>query len=462
MCTDEIEIEKKRGFIPKARPPVAKRKFCSQSIEIAIKDFARSVSNEDLTVLVANCLANTLDTTVHFTIRGEEPDTFVVTGDIDAMWLRDSTAQVWPYLTFAGSDIKLRALLKGVIHRQVWCILTDPYANAFTRRLTDESPWKSDKTEMRPLVYERKWEVDSLCYAVRLAYRYWKVTGDPTIFNAEWKQAMRSIVTTFRKEQRKCGSSTYTFQRTALAATDTLPIHGRGYPTAPVGLICSSFRPSDDATILPFLIPSNLFAVVSLRQLAEMLGECESQETLSKECCELADEVERAVQRYGIHEHPNFGRIYAYEVDGYGGRIFMDDANVPSLLSLPYLGCCSVKDPVYQATRNFILSAENPWMFQGTAAAGIGSPHTGLDRIWPIGIIMRGLTSISDDEIFDCLQMLARTTAGTGLMHESFDKDDPDLFTRGWFAWANTLFGEWLFKLQSEKLHILKDVCNRF
>ena len=422
-----------------------------------IEKFKNDIYNFELGVLLENCLPNTIDTTVYPSFQNGRASTFVITGDIEAMWLRDSTAQVWPYLFLLQTDGQLRQLIEGVIRRQLQCILVDPYANAFNQK-PNGSPWLEDQTEMHPLVYERKWEVDSLCYAVRLVHGYWKATGDRSILDSEWSEAMHRIVETFIQQQRKQGAGPYRFQRAAFAASDSLPIEGRGYPTAPVGLICSSFRPSDDATLLSFLIPANLFAALSLRQIAELMEVGPGNTAFAHKCIRLAEEIESAVKAYGIHEHPTFGRIYAYEVDGYGGRVFMDDANVPSLLSLPYLGCCSSADPVYQATRAFALSSANPWWFRGDAAEGIGSPHTGLNRIWPLGIIMRGLTSTNDEEICECLRMLISTTAETGFMHEAFDKDDPGNFSRSWFAWANSLFGEWLLKLHAEKPKLLRQM----
>ena len=419
------------------------------------------MSNADLAALFKNCFSNTLSTTVSFEESESGADTFVITGDIEAMWLRDSTAQVWCYLGMAAENSQIRRVLGGVINRQTDCILIDPYANAFNREASG-GQWQSDHTRMVPEVYERKWEIDSLCYPIRLAHGYWRATGDASLFGERWIAAMRLVVQTFREQQRERGMhGPYRFQRTTCEAMDSLPIRGAGNPVASVGLICSAFRPSDDATIFPFLIPSNLFAVVSLRQLAAILEEIHADPDLAQECQQLAAEVERAVAAHGIHEHPKYGLIYAYEVDGYGGRVFMDDANVPSLLSLPYLGCCTHDDPVYLATRRFALSEDNPWFFKGRAGEGIGSPHTGFDRVWPISITMRALTSRDDEEVLACLRLLDWSTAGTGYMHEGFDLDDPASFSREWFAWANSLFAELLLKLKDERPELLRKAFER-
>ena len=439
------------------RPEPADRKFVSEAIEKAIIEVKRSINDEELAWLFENCFPNTLDTTVNFQIEKGKPSTFIITGDIHAMWLRDSSTQVWPYLRFANEDEKLKEMLKGVVNRQAECILIDPYANAFNDGPTG-SEWDKDITEMKPELHERKWEIDSLCYPIRLAYGLWKVTGDVSYFDDNWQEAMKLVLKTFREQQRKTDLGPYSFSRTTSWSTDTVPGNGYGNPIKPVGLIVSIFRPSDDATIFPFLIPSNLFAVVSLRQLAEMFREIIKDNEFADSCLSLATEVENALLQYAIINHLNFGQIYPYEVDGFGNRLFMDDANAPSLLSLPYLGCCSVNDLIYQNTRRFVLSENNPYFFKGKAAEGIGSPHTLVNRIWPISIIMRALTSESNDEIVQCLYYLKYTHAGTGFMHESFNKDDAGDFTRKWFAWANTLFGELILKLFTEKPRLLKRI----
>ena len=305
-------------------------------------------------------------------------------------------------------------------------------------------------TDMKPEVYERKWEIDSLCYPIRLAYHYWKVTGDASVFSDEWLQAVAYILQTFREQQRKEGNGSYHFQRKTERALDTVTNNGWGNPVKPVGLIASAFRPSDDATTFQFLVPSNFFAVTSLRKAAEILTEVNHEKTLAKECRELADEVETALKKYAVYDHPRYGKVYAFEVDGFGNRLLMDDANVPSLLAMPYLGDVPADDPVYQNTRKLIWSEDNPYFFKVTACEGIGGPHVGYDMIWPMSIMMKAFTSRDDKEIKACVEMLVNTDAGTGFMHESFHKNDPKNFTRAWFAWQNTLFGELILKLINE------------
>ncbi len=321
------------------RPAVAERKFRSAAVESYIVDTKRRIGDAELAALFENCFPNTLDTTVKPGTFEGKPDTAVITGDIDAMWLRDSSAQVWPYLPLAAKDEALRALLEGVIRRQARCILIDPYANAFMADLSAATnlPWSlKDKTAMRVGVGERKWEVDSLCYPMRLAYGYWKQVGDARPFDARWKDAMSLAVKTFRVQQRKEGPGPYSFQRVSDVSTETLPAAGFGNPIKAVGLIASGFRPSDDACVFPFLVPSNLFAVTSLRQLAEMANAIFHDAALANEAEALADEVTEALVEHAIAKTDQ-GDIWAYEVDGYGSQLLMDDTNVPSLLSLPYL-----------------------------------------------------------------------------------------------------------------------------
>jgi meiotically up-regulated gene 157 (Mug157) protein len=440
---------------PSMRPPAGERNFTSEAVEATIARVKAGIADPELAWMFENCYPNTLDTTVRFGTVDGRPDGFVITGDIPAMWLRDSTAQVWPYLPLASQDPRLGQLLAGVVNRQTRCILIDPYANAFNDGPTGGG-WESDLTDMKPELHERKWEIDSLCYPVRLAHGYWRTTGDASVLDARWQAAARLILQTFRDQQRKNDRGPYKFQRVTAVYYDTVPLGGYGNPTRKVGMIHSIFRPSDDSCVYPFLVPSNLFAVAALQQLAELFATEIGDVTFAGECIELADEVAEAIAEHAVAEHPAYGSVYAYEVDGFGNALLMDDANVPSLLSLPYLSATALDDPLYQSTRRFILSQDNPYFFRGTAGEGIGGPHVGLDMIWPLGITMRALTSTDEAEILYCLGMLKATHAGTGFMHESFHKDDPARFTRSWFAWANTLFGELIVSLHSERPQLLR------
>lgn len=453
---------------PVVRIEAAKRKFSSVAVEKTIAEVKSKIGNKEIAWLFENCFPNTLDTTVDFEMLNGKPDTYVITGDIDAMWLRDSSAQVWPYLSLIKEDKQLQQLIAGVINRQVKCILKDPYANAFYKDENKISEWKeTDSTDMKPGIHERKWEIDSLCYPIRLSYGYWKMTDDSSVFDKDWESAMRLVIKTFREQQRLHDDGPYHFERKTSWATDGVPLGGYGYPTNKIGLIHSMFRPSDDATIFPFLIPSNFFAAVSMEQLNRISSSVKSLDrSLETESKKLMLEIEQALDKFAVVDHPKYGKIFPYEINGFGSYNLMDDANVPSLLGLPYLlniqfekddfKYGGVDKSVYFNTRRYVLSADNPFFFKGKAAEGIGGPHAGMNMIWPLSIIMRGLTSTDATEIKYCLDMLQKSHAGTGFMHESFHKDDASKFTRKWFAWANTLFGEFILKVYREKPELLR------
>lgn len=438
------------------RPAIEKRHFSSKAVEQLITEVKDVIADPKLKWMFENCYPNTLDTTVKFQMKGKKPDTFVITGDIEAMWLRDSSAQVWPYLQLLKQDKELQLLVAGLINRQAQCILLDPYANAFNDG-PKGSYWETDNTQhMIKELHERKWEIDSLCYPIRVAYYYWLLTGDTSVFDTDWHNAMQLVVKTFKEQQRKDGLGPYSFTRDCDRPTDSQINGGFGAPVKPVGLIVSAFRPSDDATQYGFLIPSNMFAVVSLRQLAEIENKVYGNADFAGQCLELASEVDEAIQKYGVVNHPVAGKIYAFEVDGFGNSLCMDDANVPSLLGAPYLGYCKADNSLYQNTRKFVWSDNNPYFFKGKAGEGIGGPHVGLDYAWPMSIIMKGLTTGDAAELKECLTLLRNTDADTGFMHESFHVDNPAKFTRSWFAWTNTLFGELIVKIYHEHPELLK------
>jgi len=404
------------------------------------------IPDPELARMFGRCFPNTLETTVFLT----QEDCYLITGDIDAMWLRDSSAQVHPYVQFAAEDETLRRVIRGLIRRQARYINEDPYANAFNFEPNGRGH-QSDLTRMSPLIWERKYEVDSLCYPIRLAYSYWRATHDTSIFDEQWRSAAARILDTWRVEQDHTRSP-YRFQRLNVRETDTLPRDGMGAPVAPTGMTWSGFRPSDDACTYGYLIPSQMFAVVALAQLEEIAHSVYRDVLLAAECQNLQFEIDRGIQAHGIVEHPEFGEIFAYEVDGMDHANLMDDANVPSLLSIPYIGYAQADDPVYLNTRRFVLSRHNPWYFEGRVASGVGSPHTGPGMVWHIAIIMQALTSTDDAEVRNCLELLKRTHAGTYLMHEAFDPNDPARYTRPWFAWANSLFAELILKVYAPAL----------
>lgn len=385
------------------------------------------------------CFLSTIETTVQQLSDGCY---FVITGDIPAMWLRDSAAQLRPYIKYAEESEKLREVLRSVIAKHAYYVNIDPYSNAFNAEPM-ENPQEQyrDSTDFEsPFIWERKYEVDSLCAPLYLAYEYFRLTGDRAIFTKELHNMVQEVADTFQLEQNHTKSNYY-FTRDIPIKTETLVLDGRGRPVNRTGMTWSGFRPSDDACVFPYLIPANMMAVVAMRYGSELALEMENS-ALAAQCRRLAEEIEDGIETYGIYNHPKYGRIYAYETDGFGNYTLMDDANSPSLLAIPYLGYRPKEDAVYQNTRRFILSKDNPFYYEGTAASGIGSPHTPKDYIWHISLVMQILTSGDEEEIRRCLDMIAGSHAGTGFMHEGFHKDDPAQFTRPWFAWANTLFAQ--------------------
>ncbi|WP_421385780.1 glycoside hydrolase family 125 protein [Streptococcus suis] len=385
------------------------------------------------------CYTDTLDRTIS---QLEDGTTFVLTGDIPAMWLRDSTAQVKPYLALAGKDETLRQMIVGLVERQMAFILMDSYANAFNQAANGRGH-QTDHTQMGPWIWERKYEVDSLCYPLQLAYLLWKATGETSHFNQTFFGAAEKIVQVWKLEQHH-ENSPYSFERDTDRLEDTLTHQGKGAPCAYTGMTWSGFRPSDDACIYPYLIPSNMFAVVVLGYLGEIAKQFASEEfsELAEGARQLAQEIDQGIRTFGLTKNQAGETIFAYEVDGLGNQSIMDDPNVPSLLAAPYLGYCSKDDPIYLATRRTILSQENPYYYEGDYAAGLGSSHTFYRYIWPIALAIQGLTTDDKEEKARLLDTMVACDGGTGLMHESFHVDDPTLYSREWFSWANMMFCE--------------------
>ena len=392
----------------------------------------------ELMDVFVNCYTNTLNTTVK---RMENNMTHVITGDIPAMWLRDSAAQLRPYIFLAKENEEIRELIAGLVRRQFMCITIDEYANAF-----NEAPngacWEKDDPDQSPWVWERKFEVDSLCYPLQLAYLLWKNTGCTTQFEGDFQAGVEKILEVFTTEQYHEEKSHYRFNRNNGYYRDTLSRDGKGaLVKSGTGLIWSGFRPSDDACTYGYLIPSNMFAVVALGYLEEMEREIFHNEELAERVKALKEEIQRAIETIGKTFTEEFGMVYAYETDGYGMYNLMDDANVPSLLAMSYLGY-EGEPEVSSNTRRFLLSEANPFYFKGDKAAGIGSPHTPSNYIWHIAMAIQGLTSETREEKLEILKNMAATTGGKGVMHEGFCCEDDSKFTRAWFSWANAMYAE--------------------
>ena len=427
-------------------------KYSNEKLDLfknTIKNLAEEISShikdEKLKKLFYNCFINTIETTVIY----NENDTFIITGDIPAMWLRDSTSQIEHYLSFINKYPVLKEFFVGLINRQVKCILIDSYANAFNEEANGQK-WDNDITKDSPWVWERKYEIDSLCFPVRLIYKYWKESGDENFFSDEIKQALETILNLWKIEQNHFENSDYSFQRLNCSETDTLCNNGLGNPVAYTGMTWSGFRPSDDACKYGYLIPSNMFATVVLSYMSEIFEKIYNDLYLKKKALILRDEIENGINKFGIVEHEEFGKIYSYETDGFGNYNLMDDANVPSLLSIPYIGYREIDDEIYQNTRKFILSKNNPYYYEGSFASGIGSPHTPPEYIWHIALSMQGLTTNNKDEINSLVKTLIQCDGNTGFMHEGFHKNNPEKFIRDWFAWSNSLFADFIYKKLKE------------
>lgn len=416
--------------------------------EIAGKLGKKLGENEKLVRMFENCFVSTAKTTTEFLENGEA---YIYTGDIHAMWLRDSSAQVVHYLPFMGEYPILKELVKGLILRQMRYICIDGYANAFNEE-ENGNCWEKDITDSNDWEWERKYEIDSLCYPVWLLHHYLEKTGDKTILTPAVKKAFEEILTLWKREQHHEEESSYTFQRVNCPPTDTLTRDGKGAVVAYTGMTWSGFRPSDDACVYGYLIPANMFAAVALEYMESIADDGFGDKDMAAEAAALQEEIRKGIEAHGIVEHPKYGRIYAYETDGMGNHVLMDDANVPSLLSLPWLGFCDKADPLYKNTRAFLLSKDNPFYFEGSMAKGIGSPHTPDGYIWHIALTMQGLTSDSRKEQEELLECLVATDGGKEVMHEGFDVNDAGKYTRDWFAWANSLFALYVMEYYGENL----------
>jgi meiotically up-regulated gene 157 (Mug157) protein len=425
----------------------------ARSVAPWIPELVRSVTtsvaeklDERTAAVFERCFADTLEATMTSLPDGT---VFVLTGDIPAMWLRDSTTQLTPYLHFAASTPGLADLLVAINRRQLDDIAHDPYANAFNAE-PNGAGHQGDMTDSSPRIWERKYEIDSLCYPLRLASDIHRATGRTDHLDARFADAVRRVIELWRVEQDHENGSRYRFERHDAPSTDTLVRDGRGSLTAPTGMSWSAFRPSDDACTFGYNVPGNAFAATVLADVEEIATDVLYDEALAAEAAALRAEITAGIREHAVVSAPgaraddsdHLVEIYAYEVDGLGGRLLMDDANVPSLLSLPLLGWCSADDPLYRATRAFILSDANPTYYAGSAGRGVGSPHTPVDHIWPIALAVEGLTSTDADDKRRILETLLDSDAGTSVMHESFHVDDPSVYTRPWFSWANAMFCE--------------------
>lgn len=421
--------------------------------ELAGGDWFEKVERAFPETAVPRLFRTAMQRTIADTIRVLTDDTvFVVTGDIPAMWLRDSATQMWPYLVVAAArpEGAVADLIAGVLRRQFAFIALDPYANAFNAEPSSRAHDDRDLNR-HPMVWERKYEVDSLCFPVQLAHRYWRLTGRTDFLGADFATAARAIVDTLEREREHAARSEYRFVRPGANPLDTLAREGRGAEVAWTGMTWSGFRPSDDACERGYNVPANLFASSALRQLAELAAHL-GDDSVKTEASVLSQSLHDATFTHGVVDLPDLGRIFAYETDGLGNDVLMDDANLPSLLGLPLVADIDRRDPLYHRTRDFVLSEANPFYYSGSAASGVGSPHTWPGYVWPIALAVDGLTSDSIEHQRRMCTLIAETTAGTGAVHESFDVEDPTRFTRPWFSWADSMFCQLALEVAGESL----------
>lgn len=441
------------------RPEPACRTFNSSVVEDAINATLSKITDPDLAQLFLNTYPNTLDTAIRWkgysTDDTSEELTFVITGDIDAMWLRDSANQMQSYLPLlnaSSSPDSLASLYRGVINLQSRYILTSPFCNSFqppvesgiepavNSAATDDTVYPSYDNQS---VFECKYELDSLAAFLEVSTNYFTATNDTAFFaKYNWIKAVQAVLNVTESmmistyaANGSVNASPYTFTRLSTRASETLENDGLGNPVRNgTGLIRSAFRPSDDATIFQLFIPANMMFSRYLASAAEIMSNLDGQTVLANQMTTLASSLRTGIANYGIVQSAVYGQIYAFEVDGYASQSIMDDANIPSLLAAPFYGFLDVDDPVYQNTRALILSANDPYYMQGPVISAVGGPHNGPGYAWPMASIVRILTSGDDAEITEQLKQLVSSTDGLGLIHESINSFDQSDWTRQWYV----------------------------
>ena len=397
-----------------------------------VENFKLKIHDEKLKEMFDNCFFNTAYTTAFLEDDGSA---FIITGDIPAMWLRDSAAQVMQYLFFAKECASVQTFIKAVLKKQFEYILLDPYANAFNRT-PNGNGHAYDLDKQSPWVWERKFELDSLCYPIWLLIKYYEKTQDESCFTDTFLQAFDIIIQVFRIEQAHAERSNYYHEIFNRPQTRWI---GKGEPVANCGLLWSGYRPSDDKCQYGYYIPGNMFIVAVLTKLSGLFKSVCKDLDRASACDGLVEEIQAALEKLAIVEKDG-KRIYALETDGLGNYNLMDDANIPNLIAMPYYEYPYIDEEVYKNTRECMFSDANPYYFEGKVLKGIGSPHTPKDRVWPLSLIIRALTTENECEIRECVRMLVNSTGGTGYIHEAVDKDDDTVYSRSWFAWANSLF----------------------
>ncbi|KAL5349253.1 hypothetical protein ACLOAV_005541 [Pseudogymnoascus australis] len=477
--------------LPFQRPSTQCRTFTSPHVEKIISDITSKMVDKDLARLFENAFPNTLDTTVRWHVDGtnklkhneikawhktksdgawEGPQSFIVTGDINAEWLRDSTNQLLQYQPLALKDPKIFNLILGAINTQAEYVIQSPYCNAFQppppSKLAATQNGQDDAVHpaFEPgVVFECKYELDSLAHFLALSNTFHKFTQSTDFLTPRWYEALEALMgvieeqsqSTFDPMSGQFEPNKYRFSRKTTQGTETLPLSGQGNPlNHGTGLVRSAFRPSDDATILGFYIPANAMMSVELKRTAAILrkvGKGRQAQLIEKR----GQGIENGVWEHGVVRHKKYGEVFAYEVDGYGSQIIMDDANVPSLLALPILGFVDVRNTVYQNTRKMLLERSgNPYYLEGKAFNGIGGPHIGLENAWPMSLLLQAMTTDDDEEIKESLALVLKASR-LGLVHESIHVNRIREYTRSWFAWANSVFAQTIIDLAERKPELL-------
>ncbi|KAI0148310.1 glycoside hydrolase family 125 protein [Hypoxylon sp. NC0597] len=473
--------------LPFQRPDPRCRTFHSDAIEQVIQDVTSRMKDPDLARLFENAFPSTTDTTVKFHTTGtkakkkpkrssfdegmwEGPHSFIITGDIIAEWLRDSTNQLSPYQPLAKKDPAVYNLILGAINTQSEYVIESPYCNAFQPPPISGLPVSHNGQDdaVHPVyepsfVFECKYELDSLAHFLALGNDFNDHTGSKEFLTPRWYLALETLLnvleqqsmSTFDPETGRYRRNEYTFSRNTNTGTETLNLRGVGNPlNNGTGLVRSAFRPSDDATILGFFIPANAMMAVELKRTANILKEA-GKNVLAQTVETWSQTITNGVWEHGIVRHSTYGNVFAYEVDGYGSSILMDDANYPSLLALPLMGFLAPDDKTYQNTRRMLLSkSSNPYYLTGREFQGIGGPHIGLSNAWPMSLLIQAQTSDDDEEITECLKLVLKSSK-LGLIHESVDVNLIHSYTRSWFAWANGVFAETILDIAKRKPHLI-------
>lgn len=526
---------------PLVRPAPECRTFTSPAVEEYIERMGTVIKDPDLYRLFQNSYPNTLDTMVKWhgyaqDENGTETDqelSYIITGDIDAMWLRDSASQLHSYARFLtphspeGHDDmgSLNSLWRGLINSHARYVLISPYCHAFQPPPESGIPPSHNgayqHNKPRPAydpskVFDCKWELDSLASFLQASVAYYERTHDLGFFaRHDWVPAVRAAVDAAAAMrlgtydgQGRVQPSAWTFTGWTDRGSETLTNDGLGNPVRANGMVRSAFRPSDDATIFQLLVPANMMWAKYLEEasvIMEELGEGavhaidpakrSAAAGLATEMRDFAAGVRRGIDRDAVvvsPHAPGLGEVFAYECDGFGGVNLMDDANVPSLLSMPLFGYAESRfgppppgeeggmvagrdyAQVYRNTRRFILSGANPYFAQGPVISAVGGPHLGPGKAWPMAALVAAMTAFDEETglvggrggggaggdgggggggdvqevVAEQLRMVLDSTSGMGVVHESVNSWNEAAFTRPWFGWANGLLGELIMRIE--------------